>query len=116
VSAKDYLRQARRLQERIDQLDEARSHVRPGSSAQISNQIDRELVKLEALRAEILEVVSQISNNTLATLLIAYYVNGKTWEETAEAMHYSREHVVRELHPKALAAAETILRRCHKIS
>lgn len=116
MTAKDYLRQARKLQERIDQLEEVRGHVRPGSSAQISDQIDKELARLDELRAEILAVASQVPSNTLATLLIAYYVNGKTWEETAEAMHYSREHVVRELHPKALAAAETILRRCHKIS
>lgn len=107
---------ARKLQERINQLEEARSLVRPGSSSRLSTMIGRELDRLDELRTEILEVVNQVPDNTLAALLISYYVNGKTWEETAESMHFSYEHVARELHPKALAEVGQILKRCHKIS
>lgn len=111
MSAKDFLRQARKLQERIDQLEEACSRVQSGSSAQLSAQIERERDRLNGVRAEILAVVSQITDNTLATLLIAYYINGKTWEDVAEELHYSYRHVVRALHPRALSSVEKILEK-----
>ena len=70
---------------------------------------DAELKRLDAVKAEIVTVVGRVQDNTLAALLMAYYVNGKTWEQVCVDIHYSYKHVVHQLHPRALEILAEIL-------
>ena len=47
-------------------------------------------------------MIQGIEDNILATILMTYYIKGKTWEETADAIGYSYGHTVHRLHTKAL--------------
>ena len=76
--------------------------------AELSLAVDRQIEKLEQVRAEILQVIGQVEDNTLATLLTEYYVNDKTWEEVAVQMQYSWRWV-RRLHARALDQVQEIL-------
>ena len=76
--------------------------------AEVSLAADQQIEKLEQVRAEILQVIGQVEDNTLATLLTEYYVNDKTWEEVAVKVEKSWRWTM-NLHGKALEAVEKIL-------
>lgn len=132
MEAKQWLLRARRLQARIDQLEAARLSAweratattqrvssdpvsRSGVSrkaegtAELIGTIDAERRRLDAVKAEIVGVIAQVHDNTLAALLLGYYVNGHTWEQVCVDISYSYIHTVHRLHPAALAAVEEIL-------
>ena len=134
MTAKEFLIRARRLQARIDQLEDAKAEVweRSTYSAQSSgtasatsgaasrrtetysayvDKIDSERARLVQVKTEILELVNKVPDNTLAALLTAYYINGKTWEQTAVELQYSYRHLVHVLHPRALCEVESILKK-----
>ena len=75
--------------------------IRDRAYAELSLAVDRQIEKLEHTRAEILQVIGQVEDNTLSTLLTEYYVNDKTWEEIAAEQHYSWRQIMR-LHGHAL--------------
>lgn len=130
--AKEWLSRARGLAQRLNALQESKQHAydraisatmrlegvcvraegnsSPGdknaSYAVLSAEADEQIRQLETVRAEILRVIRQVEDHTLATLLTEYYVNNKTWEEVAAALHYSYSHVTHNLHPEALRAAQ----------
>ncbi|MCC8160103.1 MAG: DUF1492 domain-containing protein [Oscillospiraceae bacterium] len=79
--------------------------------AAYSEAIDKRIDELYAVKREILTVISEVDDAALRTLLIAKYINGKTWEKIAENMCYSEYHVKRRLHSQALRAVEEILRK-----
>lgn len=123
MAAKEWLGRARKLRLRLSALEDSkqRAYARavsntagmgervsggePGDKlaayAEVSLAADRQIEKLEQVRAEILQVIGQVEDNTLATLLTEYYVNDKTWEEIAAEQHYSWRQVMR-LHGHAL--------------
>ena len=72
----------------------------------VDEEVRRQEAALNRIRAEILDVIGLIEDNTLAALLTKYYVNGETWEQVAVDMNFSYSHVVQNLHPRALAAAK----------
>lgn len=132
MAAKEWLGRARKLRLRLSALEDSkqRSYARAVSStagmservsggepgdklaayAEVSLAADRQIKKLEQVRAEILQVIGQVEDNTLATLLTEYYVNDKTWEEVAVQMQYSWRWV-RRLHVRALEQVQEILDR-----
>ena len=63
--------------------------------------ISRQREKLWQCKAEILEAISEIEDGRYRILLIAYYVNCKSWEEVAVQMNYGIRQVYR-LHGDAL--------------
>ena len=123
MKAKDWLCRARRMNGRLRalQTSKAQAFARATSStvgggehisggepadkhaayAEISLTIDRQIEMLERTRAEILQVIGQMEDNTLSTILTEYYVNDKTWAEIAAEQHYSCRQVMR-LHGHAL--------------
>lgn len=123
MKAKDWLCRARRMNGRLRalQTSKAQAFARATSStvgdgehisggepadkhaayAEISLTIDRQIEMLERTRAEILQVIGQMEDNTLSTILTEYYVNDKTWAEIAAEQHYSWRQVMR-LHGHAL--------------
>ena len=130
TAAKEWLGRARKLRLRLSALEDSkqRAYARAVSNtawmgervsggelgdklaayAEVSLAADRQIEKLEQVRAEILQVIGQVGDNTLATLLTEYYVNDKTWEEVAVQMQYSWRWTMK-LHGKALRAVEAIL-------
>lgn len=135
MTAKEWLSRARGLERRLCALRESKRHAydravsatmrlegvcvraesnsssadKNASYAALSAEADEQIKQLETVRAEILRVIRQVEDNTLATLLTEYYVNNKTWEEVAAAMHYSWRWT-RKLHDRALTLIESILR------
>lgn len=130
VTAKEWLGRARKLRLRLSALEDSKQRVyaravsstaglgervsggEPGDKlaayAEVSLAADRQIEKLEQVRAEILQVIGQVEDNTLATLLTEYYVNDKTWEEVAVKVEKSWRWTM-NLHGKALKAVEKIL-------
>ena len=129
MTAKEWLSRARKMSGRLRALQTSKEqafaratsvvvgggeHVSGGEPAdkhaayaELSLSVDRQIEKLEQVRAEILQVIGQVEDNTLATLLTEYYVNDKTWEEVAVQMRYSWRQVMR-LHGQALCEIRTI--------
>lgn len=123
MTAKEWLSRARKMNGRLRALQESKAqafaratsntvgggeHVSGGEPsdkhaayAELSLAVDRQIEKLERTRAEILRVIGQVEDNTLAALLTEYYVNDKTWDEIAAEQHYSWRQVMR-LHGHAL--------------
>ena len=123
MTAKEWLGRARKMSGRLRalQTSKAQAFARATSStvgggehisggepadkhaayAEISLTIDRQIEMLERTRAEILQVIGQMEDNTLSTILTEYYVNDKTWAEIAAEQHYSWRQVMR-LHGHAL--------------
>lgn len=130
MTAKEWLGRARKLRLRLSALEDSkqRAYARAVSStaglgervsggepgdklaayAEVSLAADRQIEKLEQVRAEILQVIGRVEDNTLATLLTEYYVNDKTWEEVAVKVEKSWRWTM-NLHGKALKAVEKIL-------
>ena len=53
--------------------------------------------------------IARVPDSRYRELLLGYYVEGLTWEQTAVEMGYSYQNVVQFLHPKALAQVGEIL-------
>lgn len=129
--ARDFLLRARRLDERIAELEvsarcaweletsttsqlsgvvvQTSGERRPGESySALADEIAREKVRLNHIKADILKTIREVDDNALARLLIAYYVNGKSWEQVAVDMNYSFRHVTR-LNKRAVAVVQGIL-------
>lgn len=134
MTARDFLRRARNIQTRIDQLEQAAASAwdratsittspgkarvgggvvsrKPEEYAELSDAVEEERKRLVLVKTEIIRVIAQVIDNDLAALLTSYYVNCNTWEQTAVNIHYSYYHTVHRLHPAALAAVESILRK-----
>lgn len=131
MTAKQYLMRARRLQARIDQLEETRIAAweratattqaprsdggghsgisRKPETYALANAVEAARKRLDVVKAETVVVIDRVQDNTLAALLMAYYVNGHTWEQTADIIHYSYYRTVHDKHPQALSAVAEII-------
>ena len=130
MSAKEWLIRARKMRSRLRALQNSKERafskatsitvsggerVSGGAPAdthaafaEVSLAVDRQIEELERTRAEILQVIRQLEDNTLSTLLTEYYINDKTWEMIAEEQHYSFRQIMR-LHAKALQQIQSII-------
>lgn len=123
-----YLSRYRRLNERIDRLLEEQSRWRemalkitptlsqtPGGGGsgspierpmdkvdELERKITQAIDELADIRAEIEDVLGQLEDENLRRLMEYRYIDGLTWEQVAEKMHYSWRHTCR-LHGEALA-------------
>ena len=73
--------------------------------SQYSAELEQRISELEDYRAEMLRLISKIPDSTYRALLLAYYVNCKTWEQVAESVGYSEKQAQRK-HGFALLEAE----------
>lgn len=128
MTAKEYLRQARTLDMRINNhLSEAerlRSLLERSTSTltgmprsgsydsdrretimqrvwDLEAQIDTEIDKLVDLKTDIRKRINKVRDDRYQALLEARYLNHNTWEQIAEDMNYDRRQVTR-LHGRAL--------------
>lgn len=74
--------------------------------ADISDTIDKRIIELLELRAEINEAIENVSDSVLRTILYERYINLKTWYQISAVVHYSDKHIIQVLHPKALRAVK----------
>jgi predicted transcriptional regulator len=75
----------------------------------LESEINADVDRLVELKREIMAVVNRVENSAYQTLLSLRYLCFKTWEQMAEEMNYSVQHLHR-IHGTALEAVETILR------
>lgn len=123
-----YLSRYRRLNQRIDRLLEERYRWKclamkvtqnfsptPGGGEsgspierpmdkvdELERKITQAIDELADIRMEIEAVLGQLEDDTLRKLMEYRYIDGLTWEQVAEKMHYSWRHTCR-LHGEALA-------------
>lgn len=126
MTTKQYLNQVRNLDKRINaKLDELSSlraltekvtasyseKVQASTSdtftsnvariVDLEKEIDAEIDRLIRLRERITKEIDNMPSNTYSALLSSRYLESKTWEEIAEALHYD-ERQIRRLHGRAL--------------
>jgi DNA-directed RNA polymerase specialized sigma subunit len=70
---------------------------------ELENDVNEEIDRLVALKAEIESIIKKVERPKLRQLLELRYICGKTWKQVAEDMHYDVSHVYR-LHGCALNA------------
>ena len=75
--------------------------------AELENEIDQQVDELVETKREIMAVIKQLPDRRQRLVLMSYYIDGKTWEQTAVDLHYSYMHVMR-LHGYALKDVENI--------
>ena len=134
LTAKEYLSQAYRIDQRINsKLEQVRSlrelatkatttlSDMPRSSSpnfhrmedfitkalDLESEINTELCRLIDIKREIVTVIKCVENFELQTLLEARYLCFKTWEEIAVEMHFDLRWVYR-LHSRALDEVDAI--------
>jgi DNA-directed RNA polymerase specialized sigma subunit len=77
--------------------------------ANLEDEINADIGMLVELKREIVRVVRRVENPSCHTLLSLRYLCFKTWEQIAEEMNYSVQHVHR-IHGAALEAVDSIMR------
>ncbi len=70
--------------------------------------LDKRISELTRYRMNVLEVINGVSDTVLRTVLIARYINCKTWEQIADEIGYSDKWVRTRLHERALEAARMV--------
>lgn len=133
MTAKEYLSRYHliniRINQKIDQqrqLRELATNISPSSGgghssgvsdkvgtavakiATLEQEINAEIDELIRVKAEIERTVSAVSAERLRLILIARYINCKTFEYIACEMHYSYKQICR-LHGKALLRMQDVL-------
>lgn len=69
--------------------------------AAYGTEIEERIRELNGYRQRMLEIINRVENTTYRSLLIAYYINCKTWEQVAEDIGYDSRYVYK-LHGRAL--------------
>ena len=136
MTAKEYLSQALRLDQRIDakiaqvaSLNELatkctatltgmpRNPNRGGSTmadavckiVDLQNEINRDIDRLVDLKRELVAVIKAVEDTEYQTLLEKRYLCFQTWEQIAVDMHYSGKWILK-MHDRALDVVEGILK------
>lgn len=127
VSAKEYLRRIKYLDDEIDSKERAKynlwlkiSLVSPRTEADkvqgangksstdvvdkimdLEREINDQIDELVGFKKEVINKINRLSKEEFRTVLTNRYINHMEWEEIAEKMHYSKRHILR-WHGKAL--------------
>lgn len=131
MTAKQFLNRARRIDREISQLIELKQHTRDrltnitqtltadivsGSPdphkfdklAELENDINDKIDELVEVKREIFLVIQQVPSRTHRLVLMSYYLDMNTWEQTAVNMNYSWRQTMR-IHGLALVEVEKLL-------
>ena len=142
MNAKEYLEQAYRLDqeinEKLEQLERHRalaqkvtasyagvyvSHTRNNTSLEdtivrmieAEEAMNRKIDELINLKIEIAETINQVRNENYRLILEMRYLGFHTWEEIADTLHYTVRWV-RKMHARALDVVDAILKeRQHEL-
>lgn len=77
-------------------------------AAEYAELIEGKIRELVGIKAEIIRAVERVENPTLRAVLVARYINFKTWEQIAVELSYSYMHVCR-LHGRALVEVQDVI-------
>lgn len=72
----------------------------------LENEIDADIDRLVDLKKEISHVINSVENEEYRIILEMRYLNFRTWEEIAVALHYTVRWIYK-LHSKALQKIKT---------
>lgn len=81
----------------------------------LEDEIIRRSWELADIRRDVFNVVSDVNDSKLRTLLILHYIGGKPFSKIAEVMHnssgepYNEHHVSHRMHDRALTEVQKIL-------
>lgn len=127
MTTKEWLKRARILNKEINQLliakqeayenalgiavDTSKESVQSSKGNTTENKLvhlleydfllNKRIDELVGIKKEILQVINRVENTVYRALLIAYYINCKTWDEVAKELNYDIRHIHR-LHGWAL--------------
>ena len=124
MSAKEFLGRARRIDRRIDETRERLQRMRarlegrvsrlsrtPGSRRRWSDGVDdvidlerrmeRQIAEMCRIKMEVMDAIDGVQDATCRVVLELYYLDGMSWEQVANRMHYSVRNV-QLIHGKAL--------------
>lgn len=90
----------------VDKVQGGQSEGMAGIMAQVidvESQLQRMQESAAAIAAEIIDSVLWINDEQYRDILLLRYIHGYTWEQIAEAKHYSVRYVYK-IHGRALAA------------
>lgn len=133
MTAKQFLNRARRIDREISQLLELQQHTRDrltnitqtltadivsGSHdphkfdklAELESDINTKIDELVEVKREIFHLIQQLPTRSHRLVLMSYYLDMKTWEQTAVNMNYSWRQTMR-IHGQALIEVEKILQQ-----
>lgn len=78
--------------------NENHSEIKMARIADMSLRIDEELKRLSQLKNEIFDIICNLNDDELETILIYRFLQFMTIEQIADEMHYSTKTVTRKLH------------------
>lgn len=133
MTAKEWLRQCRRIEDEVKQLKEAKQRayvLAVGSSVDTSKEklsgtrknstenkfvayteyselLDKKITELMSRRLKTRKMLDELDNPIHRMLLQYYYIDCLTWEQVADRIHYSIRSVHR-LHGKALTELDRV--------
>ena len=133
MTAKQFLNRARRIDREISQLLELQQHTRDrltnitqtltadivsGSHdphrfdklAELESDINTKIDELVEVKREIFHLIQQLPTRSHRLVLMSYYLDMRTWEQTAVNMNYSWRQTMR-IHGQALIEVEEILQQ-----
>lgn len=117
MTVKEYLSQLRDMKIDLEIVKVQKSHAHkytqrlhsPEASAFEINR-NNKYKSLLQMEQDATRCIEAVENAKLRQLLMAYYVNVNTWEQTAEIMGKSYYHTVHRLHPQALEAVKKYIK------
>ncbi len=138
MTVKEWLKNGRKLNFEIQELKEARDRAlnnavggamdysaekvqtSNGNSterlfvnySQYSAELEQRISELGDYQAEMLRLINRVPESTYRALLLAYYVNCKTWDEVAKALSYS-VRAIQQKHGLALLECERYFESVH---
>ena len=77
----------------------------------LEREINVEIDRLIRLRERITKEIDNMPSNIYSALLSSRYLEGKTWEDVAEMLHYDERQIFR-IHENALKEFRTINKTC----
>lgn len=131
MNARTFLLRARKIDEEIDSLIDTRNEERDRVTnivqsfsavsvqstpdphkfdrlVELENAIDAKIAELDAIKAEVMDVIYRVSDGRYRMVLKLRYIDGLRMEEIAVKMNYTWRHTCR-LHGRALLKVEEIL-------
>jgi hypothetical protein len=72
-------------------------------------QIRQRVQNLVSIRQEVYNTISKVKDSKYRTLLLMRYISDQSFETISVNMNFTYNHIIRELHPKALEEIEKIM-------
>ena len=90
MTAEEYLMQVKDIDLRIRSLEgelhDTEAENDTAYAEELQKHIKADIVRFKQLKLQIREEIQQLRDNRDSTLLIEYYIRGKSWEQVAQAL------------------------------